>query len=669
MITGPYSISVLHAVLAMLLAFAAPVTLAQHTHDVEEIVVTARPISRDASHIPQPVDVLTGVELQEKMASSLGETLAREPGVSASGFGQGASRPVIRGLGGGRVRMLENGIGSLDASTISADHAVGIEPLHAEQIEVLRGPATLIYGSDAFAGLVNVVNGRLPTTPDMPARFQADARYNSALEERVVALRADGSVDEVLGLHFDGLHREAEDYESGAGKVANSHLSTDDVSLGAGLNGERGHLAAAFGRFSTRYGIPPSPAEADATPFIDLDQDRVDLTGMLVEPLPGLESAAVRIGYVDYEHTEFEAPREPGTRFTNNEWESRLDLRHASLGNWQGVFGLHYRNRSFNAEGEEAFVPGTKARSTGIFLMEESDFGDLHVEAGGRYEHVSANPTDLSGAPSAEHDLFSVSGGLVWSVTEGYDLGLSLTRAQRAPAPEELFANGPHLATGTFEIGAADLGEETSYNADLSLRHNAGPWTWNVNLYVNSISDFIHQDFSDMDGDGTADMVDEEGAIGGDFLRVLYAQSDALFYGVEAETRVELFDDGRGHLDLTLWGDWVRAQFDGGGDLPRIPPGRIGTGLDWSRGGWHADAELTQVFRQGQTAALESETGGYTILDLGLRRDFNWSGMESGIYLRGTNLLDETARRHTSFLKDRAPLPGRSVILGISLTY
>lgn len=646
---------------------------AQHTHAVEEVIVTARPISRDASHIPLPVGVLTGTELQEKVASSLGETLAREPGVSASDFGQGASRPVIRGLGGARVRMLENGIGSLDVSTVSADHAVGIEPLHADQIEILRGPATLVYGSDAFAGLVNVVNGRLPTAADIPARFQADARYNSALDERVVALRADGSVDEVLGLHFDGLHRDAGDYESGAGEVPNSFLSTDDTSLGIGLTGGRGNFAAALGRYASRYGIPPAPAPAyagaGATPFIDLDQDRVDLAAMVEDPVPGLERTMLRVGYVDYEHTEFEAPRVPGTRFTNNEWESRLELRHRRLGDWNGVFGAHYRNRSFNAAGAEAYVPGTKWRSTGFFAMEEWEFGKVHVELGGRYEHVSANPSDLTGLPSADHDLFSASTGLLWNVADNHGLGLSVTRAQRAPAPEELFADGPHLATGTFEIGSPILDQETSHNVDLSLRRGAGAWTWNLNLYVNAIADFIYQEFTDQDGDGSADRVDEEGAIGGEFLRVRYAQTDALLYGFEMETRFEIFDDARGHLDFGLWGDWVRARFEGGNNLPRIPPGRVGAGLDWSRAGWHADLALTQVFRQGQAAQLETETGGYSILDLGLRRDFHWSGMESGIYLRATNLLDDTARRHTSFLKDRAPLPGRALTAGISIAY
>lgn len=664
-----HCITALRALTVLMLAGTGTMASAQHTHGIEEVVVTARPIgSRDVAHIPQPVDVLAGIELQEKLAPSLGETLAREPGVSASDFGQGASRPVIRGLGGARVRMLENGIGSLDASTVSADHAVGIEPSHAEQIEILRGPATLLYGSDAFAGLVNVVNGRLPLDPGMETRFGADARYNSALEERMVALRADGRIDDTIGLHFDALHRDADPYESGAGIVRNSQVSTDDVSIGLGLNGGRGYVAAAFGRYASKYGIPVDADEEEA-PFIDLDQDRVDVAAQIEDPLPILSAASVRISYVDYGHVEFEAPAEPGTRFTNNEWEGRLEFRHQPLATWNGVFGVHYRNRSFNAVGDEAYVPGTKARSTGVFVMEESDFGAVHVEAGARYEHVSANPTDLTGLPSADHDLYSVSAGALWTFVENHGLGLSVTRAQRAPAPEELFADGPHLATGTFEIGDPGLTEETAHNIDLSLRRNGGPWTWTINLYVNAISDFIHQAFTDADGDGRADFVDEAGLPGDEFLRVRYAGTDALFYGIEAETRIEVFDDARGHLDATLWGDWVRARFDGGGNLPRIPPGRIGASLDWSRGAWHADLSFTQVLRQGQSASLETETRGYGILELGLRRDFSWHGIESGVFLRGTNLLDEAARRHTSFLKDRAPLPGRAVTAGISIGY
>lgn len=667
--------SITHALLAPLFVVAVATllpgqALAEHTHSLEEVVVTARPIgSRDVAHIPQPVAVLSGEELQEKLSSSLGETLSREPGVSASDFGQGASRPVIRGLGGARVRMLENGIGSLDASTVSADHAVGIEPAQAEQIEILRGPATLLYGSDAFAGLVNVVNGRLPTNEQTPTRFQGDARYNSALGERMVALRAEGRLDDMLGLHFDALHRDSDDYESGAGEVPNSYLSTDDISLGLGLNGERGYTAASFGRYATTYAIPPSALETGATPFIKLDQDRVDLAGRVEEPVPGLESASVRIGYVDYEHTEFEARAEPGTRISNNEWEGRTEFRHERLWDWSGVFGVHYRNRSFSAVGAETYVPGTKLRSTGVFLLEETDLGDWHVELGGRYEHVSADPTDLSGLGNADHDLTSVSAGALWSFAPEHGLGISFTRAQRAPAPEEMFANGPHLATGTFEIGSPRLTEETAHNVDLSLRRSEGPWIWTINLFVNSISGFIFQEFTDLDGDRQADLVDEEGLPGGAFLRVQYQQADVLLYGAEAETRLEIFNDRRGHLDAHLWGDWVRARFDGGGDLPRISPARIGGSLDWSREQWHADLVLLNVFRQSQVAALESGTGGYVVLDMGLRRDIGWAGMDSSIYLRGTNLLDETARRHTSFLKDRAPLPGRAVTVGISLSY
>ncbi len=667
--------SITHAPLTQLFLVAVTIllpgrALAQHTHTLEEVVVTARPIgSRGMAHIPQPVDVLTGEELREKLASSLGETLAREPGVSASDFGQGASRPVIRGLGGARVRMLENGIGSLDASTVSADHAVGIEPIHAEQIEILRGPATLLYGSDAFAGLVNVVNGRLPVNDTAPTRFQGDVRYNSALGERTVAVRADGRLDETLGVHFDALRRAADDYESGAGKVSNSHLSTDDLSLGMGWNGKQGYAAMSFGRFASTYGIPTISPSAGIRPFINLDQDRVDIEGRIDAPMPGLESASLRIGYVDYEHTEFELPAQPGTRVTNDEWEGRTEFRHESVGRWHGVFGLHHRNRNFGAEGDEAYIPATKSNSTGVFLLEESDWGDWHIELGGRYEHVSTDPSDLSGRERKQQDLVSISFGTLWEFAPDYGLGISVTRAQRAPATEELFANGPHLGTGTFEIGSPQLHEETAHNADLSLRKNAGYLTWNLNLFVNGISDFIFQEFTDLNGDGSPDFVDEAGSAGGELLRVQYRQTGALLYGIEAEARLEIFNDGLGHLDAQLWGDWVRAQFRSGGNLPRISPARIGASLDWSWNAWHADLVLINVFRQGKTAALESMTGGYVLLDLGLRRDLDWLGPETNVFLRGTNLLDETARRHTSFLKDRAPLPGRAIAVGISLSY
>ena len=650
----------------VLLGFSLPAQ-PQHQHELEEIVVTARPAGEQgAEHIPQPVDVLAGDELREKMAASVGETLSQELGVSSSDFGQGAGRPVIRGLGGARVRVLQDGIGSMDVSTVSADHAVTIDPMHSEQIEILRGPATLLYGSDAFGGLVNVANGRIPSEIPGTMEAQLDARHNTAFDERTAAFRAEGGI-ESLALHLDALHRNTGDYEAGNGEVPNSAIETSDVNVGMSGIGERGFAGASFGRYQGRYGIPPDPRAADEQLSIDQEQERFDLSGAIHDPLPGFVDARLRVGYVDYAHTEFEGPGEPGTRFYNEEWEGRAELRHAPLGGWGGTLGLHYRNRSFDTVGEEAFVPGTKLRSLGIFVLESSDWNDWHFEIGGRYEEQDADPTEFAGAAARSHELLSGSAGAVWNFSDRHSLSLALTRAQRAPAIEELYARGPHLATGTFELGDDGLREETSSNLDLSASRNEGSWTWTLNLYVNRIDDFIFQQEVDRDGDGFADEVDEEGAPGGDLLLIGFRQDTALFYGLEAESRFDLFNDARGHLDLRIWGDWVRAKLVDAGDLPRIPPGRLGAGLEYNRGPWHLDTDAMHVFGQDRTGVLEDATGGYTLIAAGFSRDLEFGRFDGVVYLRGTNLLDETARRHTSFLKDRAPLPGRALTLGISV--
>jgi iron complex outermembrane recepter protein len=652
----------------LMLCFSAAVS-AQHNDKLEEVTVTARPDGfQNASHIAQGLTVLSGDELKEKLNNSIGETLAGELGVSASDFGQGASRPVIRGLGGARVKIMQDGIASLDVSTVSVDHPVTIDPAGADQIEILRGPSTLLYGSGAFGGLVNVSTNRIASKLHETFSASLDTRFNTVSDAISVGLKAAGSTGP-LALHFDTTVRDSNDYEAADGTIENSAVESNNLNFGISVIGEDGYLGASFGRYDSVFGIPLNPDEADERVSIDQNQDRFDISGQLNQPLDWLRSAKVRLGYVDYEHTEFENPGEPGTRFYNNEWEGRVELNHKPLARWNGTVGFQYRNRRFNSIGEEAFVPATKLDSYGVFVLQDTDRDDWHFELGARYERQVVEPTNTLNRFEIEHEVYSLSAGAILEFRQDYDLGFSATRAQRAPSIEELLASGPHLASATYEEGDIGLSEETSNNLEINLRKAAGRWRWTANVFVNYIEDFVYQREQDENNDGIADEVDKARALGGELLLIRYIQQNALFYGIEAETHYELFDNDDGKLGARLWGDWVHAELSNGENLPRISPPRIGLSLEYNRNDWHADLDLTHILKQDQNGNLETQTAGYNMLEIGLGYSHQFNQMGLDLSLRGKNLLDEDARRHTSFLKDRAPLPGRAVLLGLQITY
>ena len=624
--------------------------------------------------------MLKGDELRRRQALTIGETLAREPGISASDFGQGASRPIIRGLGGSRVRILEGGIGSMDVSNLSPDHAVSIDPLQASQIEILKGPSTLLYGSGAIGGIVNVVTNRIPTqVPEAPT-VRADFRYDAATNERA----GGGSVDAGLGklaLHFDGLKRATSDYDipgfssvtpepgERPGELANSDVDTENMAGGASYVGERGYLGFSVAHFASNYGIPGGGEEAGAR--IDLDQLRYDIGGELEAPFPGAARLKLRLGHNDYEHQEIEGSGEIGTIFLNDEYEGRIELRHEPVHEFHGALGVQVRHQDFVASGEEALTPPVVGRSVGIFWVEERDWEYWHFELGARYENTHYDAEE--GRPDVDDDVYSVSGGAVWNFADGYSAGLALTRAQRAPSIEELYNDGPHLAARTFERGNAGLDRETANNLDLTLRKREGRWTWRLTAFANLMEDFIFGSPVDEDGNGMADRVDEEGNLVLDeegLLRLDFVQDDALLYGAEFETILGLLrSPGYGELDARLFADYVRGKLTDGENLPRITPLRFGGSLDYRLGAWQGDFEVMQVADQKDNAALETETDGYTMVEAGVSYAFGTRPADLTLSLRGTNLLDEEARRHTSFLKDVAPLSGRSVMLTLRTSF
>ena len=623
------------------------------------VVVTASPFKdRSDLDMAQPVTVLKGEDLRRKRESSIGDTLSRELGVASSSFGPGAGRPIIRGLDGPRVQVLENGISTLDLSTTSPDHAVTVESFNASQIEILRGPAVLLYGGGATGGVVNVVTGRIPSRLFKSPTGDVEIRGNTATEERSGAFNAKGSAGQNFSWSVGGFKRKTGDYDTPVGRVRNSAVNSEGISIGGSFVGERGFLGGSVSRLENEYGVP-SPEGSK----IDLKQTRYDLSGELDRPLIGFEKLKVRMGYNDYKHNEIESTGEVATRFNNQAIDSRAELLHAPIAKWKGVIGVQVQNRNFSALGTEVIVPVTKSGSAGIFLLEERNWDRWRLEFGGRIEGATQDPQNNVN-PSRTFGLFSGSVGSLWKFTDGYGLGLTGTRGQRAPTTEELYMLGAHRGTATYQTGSNDLSKETSSNIDLALRKTTGAVQWKVNVFNNQFNNYIFVHSADTNADGIADRSDSNGTFNpsGDFLIQNFSQAGARFYGVEAETVFKLKPET---LDLRLFTDYVRGKLDGGGNVPRATPPRFGLELNHRAGPWTANLSATRVMQQTRVAELETTTPGYTLLNIDMSYRVTKTKLNGiRIFLQGKNLLNEEMRLHNSFLKNYAPLPGRALVIG-----
>ncbi|MGQ0697344.1 MAG: TonB-dependent receptor [Panacagrimonas sp.] len=647
--------------------------------EIQTITVTADPFARTSDELVQPTEILAGEELDRRRGATLGETLEHELGVSSTDFGRGAGRPVIRGQGGPRVQMLENGISSMDASDVSSDHDVSIDPAQADQIEILKGPATLIYGSSASAGVVNVVDQRLPNEVTEGSKGKLRSGFGSNGDER----NTSGYFAYGVGgtqLRVDGAYLDADDYDidgnsaadgSGTdGVLPNSAVERKSGAVSAAQFWERGSLAASVSQFETTYGLPNEEAA-----FIDLEQTRVDIEARVLKPFDGWDSIRFRAGFNDYEHTEFEGPGEPGTVFKNQQNESRIELVHQPFAGFRGVFGVQRRDREFQAIGDEAFVPFTDTRGVGVFLIEQQATSFGSIELGVRSDQDKIEPQETDLAPR-KFSPVSLSGGALFELDEKYHVKFNATRAQRSPVAEELYSFGPHLATSSFERGDASFDVETANNLELSLDRHGGPINWRINLFYQRISDYVFQQEIDAgldaDGggvasvDGIADRVDEEGAFDpdGELLLLNYRSGEARFWGTECEIGYG-WQLGETELRARAFGDLVRGRIADGDDLPRITPARLGLGFHAHGRPWSASVDFTRVQKQDRIASLETGTDGYALLSVDADYEFGSPVGTILIFLRGRNLLDEDARRHTSFIKNVAPLPGASVTAGL----
>ena len=688
----------------------------------EEIVVTASADARDPLDLASPTVSLSGQELSLRLESSLGETLAGEPGISSTFFGPGASRPIIRGLTGDRVRMLEGGLGTGDASGISADHAVTADPGQAERIEVIRGPATLLYGSSAVGGVVNVIDERIPTS-------RATGGVTGSLELRGGTVSDERSGSVTLGggsgnwaWHVDALSRESDDYEVPGfarlegdehdehddehdehdehdeeeepfGTVPNTDIESDGGRIGVSyFFGDKGFFGVSVSGFDTNYGLPGGLEHAEhgdehddehdddsehgddddsehddehgdeheeGVPVrIDMEQRRIDLRGEVNRPFSGFEALKLRLGGTDYEHLELEGD-EPGTFFFNEFFEGRVELVQSrrELGGGKvhgGSVGLQYFDRDLEAIGAEAFLPKTTSERWSLFTLQEIEAGPVRWQLGARFESQDVDPTSDT-VFSTSHDGLSASVGLVWEASETFSLAASLARSVKLPAAEELYSDGLHVATQAFEIGDPNLEEEVGLGLDLSFRVATERVSGELTLFRQDFDDFIFQAFTGEEEDG--------------FPVVLYSQDDAELTGAELKARIELYDSDGHHLHLQLVGDVVNAELDTGGNLPRIPPLRLGGGVHYHSETWSASAEVRWVDDQTDVAVNESPTDGYTMVNASLGYRWLFKNQILDVLLRGRNLTDEEARSHTSFLKNVAPLPGRDVSLALKFLF
>lgn len=654
----------------------------------DAIVVSASATARTAAELVQATHVLTDEELSFRLQGSLGETLAAEPGITSTYFGPGASRPLIRGLGGDRVRILENGTDVGDASNTSPDHAVASDPASAEQIEILRGPASLLYGSAAIGGIVNVISDVIPSRlPDAPVEGRLDLRLGSNADARSGSAHLGGAIgrlawhvegfgrdandldipnDAELGEEHEGEEHEGEEHEEDElepGVLPNSALESSGGAVGLAWIGTRGSLGVAVRGYDTLYGIPAGHEHHDHEEEgegeeefvrIDLRQRRIDLRGILNPENGPFRTVKLDIGSVDYDHRELEGD-ETGTLFENESWEARLQAAHGALGRFTGDVGLQVAQRDFSAIGEEAFVQPNTTDRLAIFAMEEAGFGRVNVQFGARYERQETSSTDPT-LPDRSLDGFSTSVGALWSFAPDWALVANLARSTKLPNAEELYANGPHLATNAFEVGDPNLSDETSLGFDLALRRSVGRVSGELSLFENRFDNFIYLA-------ATGDELDE--------LPVYqYVQDDTRFRGLEAEVHIELLELEPHHLELELSYDQVRATLrESGAPLPQIPPQRFGAALLYR--GDHLDGrlEVRRTATQNRVAPGETTTDGYTFLNMSLGWRFFLANTLHRLELRGTNLTDEVGRVHTSFLKDEIVLPGRDVMLVYRLDF
>jgi iron complex outermembrane receptor protein len=676
------------SLLACLLVSGLPMTTVQAEEQegkmLDEVIVTAPSPQKEENSVPAST-VLNDAELRMKAGHSIGETLKDELGISSQSFGPGVGTPVIRGQAGPRVRVLSNGIGSNDASAFSPDHATSVEPLLAERIEVLRGPATLMYGSGVIGGVVNVIDNRIPEQmPDKPIGGALEQRFDSTSDETSTAMKVEGGQGPIA-YHLDGFYRHRDDLSIGGSAIDTAKVSITDPSLvivdnpkghlnntgaeaisgSAGLSwiGEPGFAGASINHLENNYGIAPD-GTGEETVRIALRQEKYDFKSELVDPFRFAKSLRARLGYTDYQHTEI-ANGEPGAFFTNQSYESRLEMDHQAIGPLRGTVGFQAQASDFNAIEKltgAPIVPHSLIDSYSIFAVEAFDAGPVTYQFGTRIDQTDIRP---DGMKSLDYTPVSASASAAWKIDKQHQLNLAVTRSSRAPQVQELLVNGFHDATRSFERGSLTLKEETSYNLDLGYRFKSDWLRAEIDLFHNWAGDYIYQQRSGefVDEDGNPCVVDCKPVL-------VSSQQDAIFKGFEAKLIFPVMENRYGLLDLTLFSDYTRGEFVNGSDVPRMPPLRYGLQLDYNQDKLSSYLRFTRADEQPHAGDFETSTAGYFLLNVGVNYQLKaYKDAELMLFAKGNNLLDQNIRNSTSYLRNFAPEAGRGAEIGFRLSY
>ena len=650
------------------------------------------------SGILSPNKVLSGDELQNKLAGTLGATLANELGVSATGYGSGASRPVIRGLEGPRVQILQNGLSVGDVSSISADHAVANPIQNAHQIEILRGAAALLYGSGSSGGLVNVVNDRILTTMPDAVSGSINTSYETVNQGKTANIELDAPAGP-LALHFDTAISNSNNYripgfaEQGgpnanwainpgepvnipySGKLPFSYSNQNSLGLGATYLRTDGYTGVSLERMNHNYGIPTAEGG-----FIQQSQNRYDIAHQSNDPFDGFSSIKISAANSNYQHTEFTNNGVASTQWNNTATEARLEMAHKEFLGSKGIIGAQVTGATLNATdlttGNYAIVPQTKSNSTALFLIEEGRYGPMKTSLGARYNYATQNPNSATQFPSAssqdfvpnsygppslqsrQFNLMSYSAGGLLDIAKGYGLGLSYTVSQRAPSAQELYSYGPHDSTATFDIGNSNLGTETSHNVEVNFQKTLGLIRSKASIYRNQFTNYIYGFYT-----GSYSQANEN------FSVVQASQANASIRGAEGELSYNWNQTGVG---VRVFGDVSQGSFNSGGNLPLQPAPRLGSELAYQRNGWLTSATYIYSYQQNRLASWEiGPTPSYNLLNANLSYTerigkVNWTG-----YLVMKNLLNDEIRYATSPMAVRlyAPQPGRSLLVGIRAAF
>jgi iron complex outermembrane recepter protein len=669
---------------------------AQHSTTSSTIIVTA-PFERNRATLLSGVTVLQGTELTRELRGNIGDTLSRQAGVSSTSFGPNASRPILRGFQGERVRVLTDGIGSFDVSNTSVDHAVVINPQLAERIEVLRGPASLLYGSSAIGGVVNIIDKRIPReVPREAIHLDLLGTYGSAATERSGA----GVIELPLGnrfvVHADGSYSKSNDLRIGdfvlskparaaalasdepaanaladlQDRLPNTAAETWTAGAGVAFIDAAGELGIAYSHFDSLYGVPTrfDVATGDGEAVrLKIKQDRIDVRGLINVGGDFVDTIKVRAGFADYQHSELEDTGEVGTTFFNQGIEGRLEVSQARRelgggGSWRGATGIQLFTRRFDVVGEEAFIPRNETTQIGVFTLQEFDFGAVKAEVSGRYENhrVRSAVGDFRGAAvfaNRKFDLFSGSAGASVALFDDWRLGANLSHTERGPAAEELLANGPHAGTQAFEIGNPDFAKERANGAEIVLRGTGERYSLEASVYYNRFSNFI---FERQTGDD-----DEESG-----LPVFqFEQADARYLGFEIQGSATVARFGDFDLKVDALADYTDARLlDGLGRVPRIPPFRVLGGIGVSNPRWDARAEIEHASSQRKVADFETGTDSYTLVNAAFSFRPFADRPDTALVVSANNIFDVDARRHASFLKDFAPLAGRDIRVSLRFT-